>query len=77
LHAEILSPQGAVFEIRSTEPPTIEEKRNDGTRMLAITRTAAASAGVTLRVLLSPARASVANPVHRPLAEWASVAIVR
>jgi hypothetical protein len=77
LHAEILDPKGAVFEIVSTEPPTKEEKRNDGTRMLAVSRSAPASSAVTLRVLLSPARAPIAKPALRPLVQWESVTIER
>jgi hypothetical protein len=76
MRVEIVEPRELVFEVVSTAPPTPEEKRNTGTRMLAIHRISS-GAPQTLRVSFSPAGAKAAMPPLRPLAAWESVAISR
>jgi hypothetical protein len=72
LHARILEPEGARFEVVSTKPPTSRENPNKGTRMLAIHVEPGESPELRIAVLLCPGRhiGTVTTPNVIPLKDW-------
>jgi len=72
LHAKVVSPPGAKFEIVSTKPPTDRENQNNGTRMLAVKAKAQGEKKLVIEVFLEkmPIFESQETPTLKPLGEW-------
>ena len=71
LHADILEPAGATFEVLSTDPGDVRQETNEGTQMLAVRLNASSYAEpVGLVVLLTPVNETTEGlpvPAFRPL----------
>ena len=72
LRAEILVPFGARFEVLPNRPPTLVEKQNEGTQILAIHLTAKPDQPIAISVLLQASSDGKERVVLRPLTlgEW-------